>query len=69
MRVSVLEGKSELSLFEGNVLVYRNNPREQTVKINEASEVPAVMQWVKNPMVLAQVAAEAWVQSPANTVG
>lgn len=27
--------------------------------------VPAVVQWVKNPKVAAQVAAEAWVLSPA----
>ena len=27
--------------------------------------VPIVLQWVKNPTAMAQVAAEAWVQSPA----
>ena len=27
--------------------------------------VPAVAQWVKNPTAMTQVAAEVWVQSPA----
>ena len=32
-------------------------------------EVPAVVQWVKNPTAEAQVAAEAWVRLPARLNG